>query len=187
MSDLREKAKKLREEHNRFNTKSGFYCNSCAHPHPCPTFDFCEDVLQAIVDAKPREVTDKDAIQILRGYWRFTSADIKHELLEAFVVNKLTTSQTGTRSVATGAMSPRPSSMTNDNCDGAGPHTEGEVRSLPIGHGNTILCRRCWANEMHWRNRMNAQFQEEHPERFSELMFLVSSWSLQSARKEETE
>ena len=96
MSDLQEKAKKLREEHNRFNTKSGFYCNSCAHPHPCATFDFCEDVLQAIGDAKPREVTDEDAIQLLRGYWRdvaasFGEMEIKHmvELLEAFVARKL--------------------------------------------------------------------------------------------------
>lgn len=36
----------------------------------------------------------------------------------------------------------------NPNCDGAGPHNEGEVRLYPIGGGgNLILCHTCWANE----------------------------------------
>ena len=40
----------------------------------------------------------------------------------------------------------------NDNCDGTGPHTQGEVRSLPTG-GMTraILCRACFLREMNWR------------------------------------
>jgi len=53
---------------------------------------------------------------------------------------------------------------TNDNCDGAGPHTEGEVRLLPIGHGPggpaTItpykhFCRTCFQREKTWRFAQN--------------------------------
>ena len=65
---------------------------------------------------------------------------------------------------------------TNDNCDGAGPHTQGEARSLPIGHGNVILCQKCWTREMKWRKRMNAEFMREHPGHFASLMFRVYSW-----------
>lgn len=41
---------------------------------------------------------------------------------------------------------------TNWNCDGSGPHTEGEVRVYPLGAGgNLILCHHCWANENRFR------------------------------------
>jgi hypothetical protein len=40
----------------------------------------------------------------------------------------------------------------NNNCDGAGPHTVGEVRMLPYGgDGNLILCKACYARELAYR------------------------------------
>ena len=54
------------------------------------------DEMLSVPEAKPREVTDEDAIQLLRGYWRnvgasFGEMEIMHmvELLEAFVASKL--------------------------------------------------------------------------------------------------
>jgi hypothetical protein len=42
--------------------------------------------------------------------------------------------------------------MTNWNCDGSGPHTEGEVRVYPLGAGgNLILCRACFRRENQYR------------------------------------
>ena len=43
-----------------------------------------------------------------------------------------------------------------NNCDGSGPHTTGEVRVMPTGgDGNLILCRQCWENELHYRRDRN--------------------------------
>jgi hypothetical protein len=40
----------------------------------------------------------------------------------------------------------------NWNCDGAGPHTAGEVRVYPLGAGgNLILCCNCFARENNYR------------------------------------
>lgn len=47
----------------------------------------------------------------------------------------------------------------NPNCDGSGPHAPGEVRVLPHTrdphHGNSILCRRCYARELDYRLERN--------------------------------
>jgi hypothetical protein len=46
--------------------------------------------------------------------------------------------------------------MTNSNCDGSGPHTQGEVRILPTGpHSNAILCSQCYIRELAWRRERN--------------------------------
>lgn len=49
----------------------------------------------------------------------------------------------------------------NNNCDGEGPHVAGEVHVLPHGadphHGNSILCRWCWAKEMSFRIERNRE------------------------------
>lgn len=43
-----------------------------------------------------------------------------------------------------------------NNCDGSGPHSSGEVRVMPTGGGgNLILCRRCWENELSYRRDRN--------------------------------
>lgn len=43
-----------------------------------------------------------------------------------------------------------------NNCDGSGPHTNGEVRLLPTGgDGNLILCRSCWHRELEFRKQRN--------------------------------
>lgn len=48
-----------------------------------------------------------------------------------------------------------------NNCDGSGPHTDGEVRVLPLGsepnHGNLILCRSCFGKELRWRVERNRE------------------------------
>ena len=46
----------------------------------------------------------------------------------------------------------------NDNCDGAGPHTEGEVRYLPANaRAGHILCRACFGHEIVWRRLRNRE------------------------------
>ena len=85
MSDLRERIKEARE--------------LCDLPGSYGTLAVVRrklDEMLSVPEAKPREVTDEDAIQLLRGYWRnvgasFHDAEIKHvvELLEAFVASKL--------------------------------------------------------------------------------------------------
>ena len=50
--------------------------------------------------------------------------------------------------------------MENNNCDGAGPHTPGQVRSLPYGGeagGNLILCLRCYQKEIASRKEDDPQ------------------------------
>jgi len=43
-----------------------------------------------------------------------------------------------------------------NNCDGSGPHTDGDVRVMPTGgDGNLILCRQCWENELAYRRDRN--------------------------------
>lgn len=43
-----------------------------------------------------------------------------------------------------------------NDCNGTGPHTPGEVRAMPCGGGaNAILCRRCWENELAFREERN--------------------------------
>ena len=43
----------------------------------------------------------------------------------------------------------------NNDCNGSGPHTPGEVRVMPHSneplHGNDILCRACWNREIDYR------------------------------------
>ncbi len=52
-----------------------------------------------------------------------------------------------------------------NNCDGSGPHAEGEVRVLPLTkdphHGNLILCPQCFRREMMWRFLRNTELGEE--------------------------
>lgn len=36
----------------------------------------------------------------------------------------------------------------NNNCDGAGPHTAGEVRRMALGESGLILCRACYDREL---------------------------------------
>lgn len=47
----------------------------------------------------------------------------------------------------------------NPNCDGAGPCSFGQVRTLPTSAdplgGNVILCRACLAFENNWRRERN--------------------------------
>lgn len=50
-----------------------------------------------------------------------------------------------------------------NDCDGSGPHREGDVRVLPLtGGANLILCRSCYAREIDWRNERNAQLAVEN-------------------------
>ena len=45
-----------------------------------------------------------------------------------------------------------------NNCDGSGPHTDGDVRVMPTGgDGNLILCLRCWMRENAWRAERNRE------------------------------
>ncbi len=45
-----------------------------------------------------------------------------------------------------------------NNCDGSGPHTSGQVRVLPTGgQGNAILCWSCFQQEMAWRIERNQE------------------------------
>ena len=84
MSDLRERIKEARE--------------LCDLPGSYGTLAVVRrklDEMLSVPEAKPREVTDEDALQLLRGYWRnvgasFHDAEIKHvvELLEAFVARR---------------------------------------------------------------------------------------------------
>ena len=56
--------------------------------------------------------------------------------------------------------------MENNNCDGAGPHTEGEVRVYPLGSGgNLILCLSCWARENRYRYERG---QETDPKKWTQ-------------------
>jgi hypothetical protein len=42
--------------------------------------------------------------------------------------------------------------MINWNCDGSGPHADGEVRIYPLGAGgNLILCCNCFRRENQYR------------------------------------
>lgn len=44
----------------------------------------------------------------------------------------------------------------NLNCDGSGPHEEGEVRVLPTGErSNALLCHACFEREIAWRKERN--------------------------------
>lgn len=46
----------------------------------------------------------------------------------------------------------------NDNCDGSGPCSRGEVRVLPLsGQSNIILCERCFDHELTWRRARNKE------------------------------
>ena len=49
-------------------------------------------------------------------------------------------------------------SATNPNCDGSGPCSFGEVRTLPTGgDNNAILCRSCFNSEIAFRQERNKQ------------------------------
>jgi hypothetical protein len=44
----------------------------------------------------------------------------------------------------------------NPNCDGAGPHAQGEVRRYPLaGKAAAILCWRCWLRENQYQAEMS--------------------------------
>lgn len=43
----------------------------------------------------------------------------------------------------------------NANCDGSGPHFGREVRVLPTGGSNAILCRACYNREIAFRVERN--------------------------------
>ena len=47
----------------------------------------------------------------------------------------------------------------NNDCNGSGPHTAGEVRVMPHSdaplHGNDILCRACWQRALTDRRERN--------------------------------
>ena len=53
----------------------------------------------------------------------------------------------------------------NNNCDGSGTHTPGEVRVLPLGndpnHGNLILCRWCFNREIVFRKERNRELAKD--------------------------
>lgn len=47
---------------------------------------------------------------------------------------------------------------TNNNCDGSGPHTTGEVKILSSGGcSNLILCHACFNRELQWRTKRNIE------------------------------
>lgn len=47
----------------------------------------------------------------------------------------------------------------NPNCDGAHcTSSNGEVRKLPTGNGNVILCKACFAHEIQFRKRNTTVF-----------------------------
>lgn len=49
----------------------------------------------------------------------------------------------------------------NQNCDGSGPHSAGEVRTLPTGgDSNAILCRQCFNHEKLFRASRNTELGE---------------------------
>ena len=51
--------------------------------------------------------------------------------------------------------------LENNNCDGSGPHSGPEVRTLPTGgDSNAILCHRCYAREIAWRMSRNADLEK---------------------------
>lgn len=51
--------------------------------------------------------------------------------------------------------------MENNNCDGSGPHTPGQVRVLPTGGtSNSILCRSCFNREIAFRQDRNRSLGE---------------------------
>jgi hypothetical protein len=50
----------------------------------------------------------------------------------------------------------------NPNCGGSHCVTNaGEVRLLPTGGGNAILCADCYAHVMAWRRERNKQLRED--------------------------
>ena len=52
----------------------------------------------------------------------------------------------------------KPISKEQNNCDGSGPHSLGEVRLMPTGgDGNLILCLRCWMRENSYRIERNRE------------------------------
>ena len=65
--------------------------------------------------------------------------------------------------------------MENNDCNGAGPHTAGEVRVMPHSdtplHGNDILCRSCWIKAIQYRIERNRELGEF-------ARYDLPSWSL---------
>jgi hypothetical protein len=48
-----------------------------------------------------------------------------------------------------------------NNCDGSGPHSAGEVRVMPLGGGgNLILCLHCYVKENNYRRERNEELGE---------------------------
>ena len=58
---------------------------------------------------------------------------------------------------------------TNDNCDGAGPHVEGEVRLIRHDRGEEErVCRACHGRRIRWRSRQNNSSKAQ--------VFTIHSW-----------
>jgi len=50
----------------------------------------------------------------------------------------------------------------NPNCDGSGPHShDSQVRVLPYGGGNLILCRACFDHEIAYRKERNRELSKD--------------------------
>ena len=53
----------------------------------------------------------------------------------------------------------------NWNCDGAEPHTRGEVRVYPLGSGgNLILCKTCFDRENRYRAIRTRETSQDWPQ-----------------------
>jgi hypothetical protein len=51
----------------------------------------------------------------------------------------------------------------NNNCDGSGPCDLGDVRVLPLGDSNLILCSNCFDREIKWRAERNKEIHNPFP------------------------
>ena len=59
----------------------------------------------------------------------------------------------------------------NFNCDGGNTcqgKPDGQIRRFPIGNGNFLLCRKCYSNEIAWRESRN--------EKYNKLIFDLPEW-----------
>jgi len=65
--------------------------------------------------------------------------------------------------------------MSNDNCDGSGPHSGEQVRVLPTGgDSNAILCFSCYRREMNFRAYRNSKAAK--PQLSDDAKFKLPPW-----------
>jgi hypothetical protein len=65
--------------------------------------------------------------------------------------------------------------MTNWNCDGSGPHVEGEVKLYPLGGGgNAIFCRACFRRENDYRRMRQSKYWANDPA--AEINWPMADW-----------